>query len=57
MSHKQIQFRVLDLQDLMSVHGCTHQYDDDANAWSTTSNNCGSVEAHEWSTESNGCPR
>jgi hypothetical protein len=57
MSQKQIQFRVLDLQDLMSVHGGTHQNDDDAKAWSTFSENCGSVGDDEWSTRSEGCAR
>ncbi len=57
MSHIELKSRVLDLQELLSVTGGTGRRDEDPNAWSTTSNNCGSVGEDEWSTQSNGCAR
>lgn len=40
--------KVLDLQSLEQVQGGMM-------AWSTMSENCGTVGANEWSTKSNGC--
>ena len=40
--------KVLGLQELTAVAG-------GAAAWSTNSNNCGTVKSDEWSTDSNGC--
>lgn len=42
--------KVLDLQEMDAADG-------GAMAWSTSSNNCGSVGSDEWSTSSNGCTK
>jgi hypothetical protein len=41
--------KVLGLQELTEVAGGR------AMDWSTSSNDCGSVQSNEWSTQSNGC--
>lgn len=53
MSHKEIQFNVLGLQDLMTITGGTHYNDDAALAWSTPSVACPET---DWSTYSETCP-
>lgn len=44
--------KVLDLQMLEYIQG---GIDNDVACWSTTSENCGTVQADEWSTWSKGC--